>query len=112
MSAAAKFTLGRIGLFLAVLLILLPLPYPSLLVKLLAAVVVSFALSWFLLRGWRDQMSVELAERLERRKAEKARLRAALAGDDEPPPDGDGKPSADGDDEPQAGGDGKPPAGG
>ena len=86
MSAAVKFTLGRIGLFLAVVLVLLPFPQPSLLIKLLIAVVVSFALSWFLLRRWRDQMSVELAGRLERRRAEKAKLRAALAGDDEPEP--------------------------
>lgn len=84
MKATVKFTLGRFGMFLAVFLMLLPFREPSLLVKLMIAVVVSFALSWFLLRGWRDEMSVEWAERLQRRKAAKEELRAALAGEDQP----------------------------
>lgn len=84
MSAALKFTLGRIGLFVAVFLVLLPFPQLSLLIKLLVAVVTSFALSWFLLRGWRDQMAVEMDQKVKRRREEKAELRAALAGEDDP----------------------------
>lgn len=86
MSPVVKYTLGRLGLFLAVLLVLWPLPQPSLLVKLLVALVVSFALAWFVLRGWRDEVASDLADRVERRRAEKERLRAALAGEDEPEP--------------------------
>lgn len=84
MSAAGKYTLGRLGLFAAAALVLWPVPQLSVPVKLLAALAVSFALSWFVLRGWREQMSAELAQRMERRKAEKERLRAALAGEPEP----------------------------
>jgi hypothetical protein len=84
MMAVLKYTLARIGLLLAVLLVLWPTPL-DLFLKLLLALVVSFALSWWLLRGWRDQMSASLAEWSERRRAEKRRLRAALAGDEEQP---------------------------
>jgi hypothetical protein len=82
MKATVKFTLGRLGMFLAVFLTLLPFPQPSPLVKLMIAVVASFALSWFLLRGWRDEMAVEWEQRLARRREAKERLRAALAGED------------------------------
>jgi hypothetical protein len=85
-SPLVKYTLGRIGLFLAVLLVLWPVPVLSPLVKLLVALLVSFALSWFVLRGWRDQLAADLADRVERRRRGKERLRAALAGEDEPPP--------------------------
>jgi threonine/homoserine/homoserine lactone efflux protein len=90
MSPLVKYTLGRLGLFLAVLLVLWPVPQLSPLVKLLAALVGSFLLSWFLLRRWRDELSASLADRLARRRAERERLRAALAGEDDPgPPPGD-----------------------
>lgn len=84
LSPVVKYTLGRFGLLLAVLLVLWPVPQLSLPVKLLVALLVSFGLSWFLLRGWRDQMSASLAERVARRREEKERLRAALAGEDSP----------------------------
>jgi hypothetical protein len=85
-----KYTLGRLGLFLAVLLAMWPVPGLSLLMKLLVALVVSFLLSWFLLRRWRDELSVSMAARVDRRRAERERLRAALAGEDQPePPDED-----------------------
>jgi Protein of unknown function (DUF4229) len=77
-----KYTLGRAGLFLAALLVLLPIPQLGIMVKLLVAVVLSFALSWFLLRGWQDELSRYLAVRAEERRAEKERLRATLAGED------------------------------
>lgn len=84
LSPMLKYTLGRIGLFAAVVLVLWPVPQLSLLVKLLVAVVVSFALSWFLLRRWRDELSAHLADRVEQRRADKERLRAALAGEGDP----------------------------
>lgn len=96
MSPWLKYLLGRIGLFIAVLLVLLPVPGLDMLVKLLIALVVSFALSWFLLRNWRDQASEGMASAVERRRAEKQELRRALSGEDQsaasqdPPADGDG----------------------
>jgi Protein of unknown function (DUF4229) len=86
MNPVVKYTLGRIGLLAAAVLVVLPLPQPGLMVKLLIALVVSFVLSWFLLRRWRDEFAAYLGERAERRRAERERLRAALAGDDEPTP--------------------------
>jgi hypothetical protein len=82
-NASVKYTLGRVGLFLVVLAALLPVPV-SLLVKLMIAVLVSALLAYFLLRGWRDEMAASLAAGAQRRRAEKDRLRAALAGEDRP----------------------------
>lgn len=84
MSPAVKYTLGRIGLFVAVLLALWPVAL-DIFLKLILALLFSAALSFFFLRGWRDEMAYQLAESAERRKAEKERLRAALAGEDEEP---------------------------
>ncbi|MBG6068461.1 hypothetical protein IW248_004748 [Micromonospora ureilytica] len=83
-SAALKYTLGRIGLFVAVLAGLW-LVDMNVFLKLMLALVFSAALSYFLLRGWRDEMAGEIAEAAERRRTEKERLRSALAGDDQPP---------------------------
>ena len=85
MSAAVKYTLGRIGLFVAVLAGLW-LVDMNMFLKLMLALVFSAALSFFLLRGWRDEMAGEMAEAAERRRAEKERLRSALAGEDHPDP--------------------------
>jgi hypothetical protein len=85
---AVKYTLGRIGLFLAVALALWPIQM-NIFLKLMLAVVFSAALSFFLLRGWRDEMAAQLAGAADRRRAERERLRSALAGDDQPPPDPD-----------------------
>jgi Protein of unknown function (DUF4229) len=82
-SPAVKYTLGRIGLFVAVLLALWPVEL-NIFVKLLLALAFSAALSLFLLRGWRDEMGQQLADAAERRRAEKERLRSALSGEDEP----------------------------
>lgn len=94
MSPWLKYLLGRLGLFVAVLLLLLPIPRLDLFLKLLIALLVSFVLSWFLLRTWRDQASMSMAQAVERRRAEKQELRRALAGEDAPPagPDPDGDP--------------------
>lgn len=88
MSPVVKYTLGRVGLFLGALVVVWPVPQLGPMVKLLLALTVSFVLSWFLLRGWRDELSEHLVARAERRRAERERLRAALAGED----DGEGAP--------------------
>jgi len=82
-SPAVKYTLGRIGLFVAAFLVLLPVPL-SLFLKLVLAIVISAALSWFVLRGWREQYSLQLQNAVARRKTEKNKLRSALAGEEEP----------------------------
>ncbi|MBB5478605.1 DUF4229 domain-containing protein [Micromonospora parathelypteridis] len=81
MSAALKYTLGRIGLFVAVLAGLW-LVDMDVFLKLILALAFSAALSFLLLRGWRDEMAEEMASAAERRRTEKERLRSALAGDD------------------------------
>lgn len=83
MNPALKYTLGRIGLFVVVFLALLPVDL-NIFLKLMLALVFSAALSFFLLRGWRDEMAHQLADAAQRRKADKERLRSALAGDDQP----------------------------
>ena len=81
MNAAAKYTLGRLGLFLVVLLVLLPVPL-NFLVKAMIALVASAGFSYFLLAKWRNEMAEKLGAAAQRRSAEKSRLRAALAGDE------------------------------
>jgi len=81
-SPALKYTLGRIGLFLVALLALWPVTL-NIFIKLMLALVFSAALSFFLLRGWRDEMAQQLADGAQRRKAEKERLRSALAGEED-----------------------------
>jgi hypothetical protein len=80
---AIKYTLGRIGLFVAAFLVTLPFPF-NILLKLVVALFVSSVLSWFVLRGWREQYSLQLQNAVERRRSEKDKLRSALAGEDEP----------------------------
>jgi len=81
MSPAVKYTLGRLGLFVAVFALLLPVPL-AFLVKAMIALLASAAFSYFLLAKWRNEMAEQLGTVAERRQAEKARLRAALAGDE------------------------------
>ncbi len=83
MSAAVKYTLGRVGLFVAVLAALWFVEM-NMFLRLMVALISSAALSFFLLRNWRDEMAGEMAEASKRRRAEKDRLRTALAGEDEP----------------------------
>lgn len=91
MSPAVKYTLGRLGLFVVVLAGLWPVPL-NLFVKLMLALVFSATLSFIFLRGWRDEMAQQLADAAARRRDEKARLRAALAGDENGPTDTDTRP--------------------
>jgi hypothetical protein len=86
---ATKYTLGRIGLFAACFLLLLPIRFShdastSLLVKLMIAAVASAIASWFLLARWREEMAGTIERSMSRRQAEKEKLRSALAGDEEP----------------------------
>ncbi|MCN0152900.1 DUF4229 domain-containing protein [Salinispora arenicola] len=90
MSAAVKYTLGRIGLFVAVLAALWFVEL-NLFLKLMVALVFSAAASFFLLRPWRDEMAEEMAAAAERRRVEKERLRSALAGEDAAGDDSDGR---------------------
>ena len=105
MSPAVKYTLGRIGLFVVVMAALLPVNM-NIFLKLMLAVVFSAAVSFFLLKTWRNEMAEQVAGAVQRRQAEKERLRAALSGDDQsvpptptgptstnPPTDSDGGPS-------------------
>lgn len=94
MSPAIKYTLGRFGLFAASFTALLPVPL-NLLVKLMVAFVASAALSFLLLRKWRDEMAEQLGSMAARRAAEKERLRSALAGDETAASAGDRVAAAD-----------------
>lgn len=94
MSPAIKYTLGRIGLFLIVFAVLFPTPL-NILVKAMIAFIASAAFSFILMRKWRDEMGEHLAQMSSRRSAEKARLRSALAGDDEAAEAGDRVTAAD-----------------
>jgi hypothetical protein len=81
MSAAVKYTLGRLAIFVVVLAPLLPVPL-NLLVKVMIAIIASAGFSYFLLAKWRNEMAEALGAAQQRRRAEKDRLRAALAGDE------------------------------
>jgi hypothetical protein len=90
MNPTAKFTLGRIGLFLLVALALWPVPV-SLLVKLMIAVIASTILQFVVLRRWRAEMIDYIDQSVGRRRQEREKLRSALAGDD--PSTGDDAPA-------------------
>jgi hypothetical protein len=90
-SPAVKYTLGRLGLFVVVLVLLLPVPL-NFLVKAMIALVASAAFSFFLLAKWRGEMADQLGSVAQRRRAEKQRLRAALAGDEAAAAAGDRAP--------------------
>lgn len=81
-SPATKYTLGRIALFVVVVLVLLPIKM-DMLVRLMIALVVSMVASWFLLARWRNEMAGTIERSMAKRNVEKEKLRAALAGDDE-----------------------------
>jgi hypothetical protein len=81
MNPALKYTLGRVGLFVLCAVALLPVPL-NIWVKLMIAVVASFALQFVLLRRWRQEMIGQVDAAMARRRQEKEKLRSALAGDD------------------------------
>jgi hypothetical protein len=82
-SPVVKFTLGRVGLFVLIGLLLWPVPI-DLLLKLMIALVVSVPLQFIVLRKWRADMIDYVDQAATRRRTEKEKLRAALAGEDEP----------------------------
>jgi uncharacterized protein YacL len=85
MNAATKYALGRIGLFVVVavpLLVFLPQAM-SPLIKLMIAVLISAVLSFFMLRQWREELAEQFSAGSRKKAAEKEKLRAALAGDDQ-----------------------------
>lgn len=110
MSPAVKYTLGRLGLFVVVYALLLPVPL-NFLVRAMIALVASAAFSYFLLATWRNEMAEQLGTVAERRQAEKNRLRAALAGDETAAAKGDRAAAAKGDQAAAAGDDTAPAAG-
>jgi hypothetical protein len=71
-----------------VFVLLLPVPL-NIFVKAMLALFASAAFSFFLLAKWRDEMAEQLGAAAQRRAAEKQRLRAALAGDEEAAAAGD-----------------------
>jgi hypothetical protein len=83
MNPVVKYTLARVVLF-AVCVGLVSLPADmTYLLKVLIALLVSSAASFFLLRQWRDEVAEYLSVASRRRMDQKERLRAALAGEDE-----------------------------
>jgi hypothetical protein len=83
MSPGILYTLGRFGCFAIVAAILYAVGFRSWFL-VLGALLLSAPLSYVLLRGVRSQWSVQIDQRLARRKDEKAKLRATLRGDDPP----------------------------
>ena len=78
-----KYTLARLLLFVVVAAILIAIPvHINPLIKLMIAVIASALLALFLLRGMRDEVANQLAGAASRRAEEKARLRAALDGEE------------------------------
>jgi hypothetical protein len=86
LSPGLQYFLGRLGIFVAcVIPALVFFPGVNPLLKLLVAFAVSAALSFFLLRQWRDELAEQMSANAWRRIHERERLRSALAGDDESP---------------------------
>ena len=88
MSPAFKYSYGRLGLFAVAFALLFPFPL-NILVKAMIALVVSAISSYFVLAKWRNEMGEQLSTIASRRSAEKERLRAALAGDEDAAAAGD-----------------------
>jgi len=82
-SPVVKYTLGRLGLFLACALALVPVPL-NFWVKLMIALLASFALQFLLLGKWRQEMIAHIDGAMARRRTEREKLRSALAGEDPP----------------------------
>lgn len=86
MNLQVKYFLARLGIFLLCAvpaLLLLPAEMDGLL-KILIAFVVSAAISYFVLRDWAERAGESMVASRQRKKAERARLREALEGDEKP----------------------------
>jgi uncharacterized membrane protein YccC len=78
-----RYTLARLGLFIAVAAVMLVLPIGlTVLLRLAIAVLVSAVLAYFLLGKLRDDTANQLAAAAARRADRKERLRSALAGEE------------------------------
>ena len=91
MSPGLKYSLARVGVFVVCTV---PAVYflPAsldLLLRILIGAVISALLSFILLARMRDEMAQALSTTFEQRRAEKERLRAALAGEDSADPAND-----------------------
>lgn len=85
MTPMVKYSLARLGMFLLAAAFVLVVPIPvNVLIKIGVAIIISAALSYFLLRGLREQVAEQLAGAAARRAAAKQELRAVLAGEPEP----------------------------
>jgi hypothetical protein len=79
---AVLYTAARIGIFAALLGLLFGVGFRSWLL-LFGALLLSAPVSYFLLRSQRDAYARRIEGRINKRKQEKDRLRAALAGEDD-----------------------------
>jgi hypothetical protein len=84
MSPLVKYSLARLGLFVAVAAVLLFIPIElNVFLRLAIALIVSALLSFVLLRTLRDRVADQLAATARARAERKERLRSALAGEDQ-----------------------------
>ena len=84
MSPLVKYSLARLGLFLAAAAVLLFIPIElNVFLRLAIALIVSALLSFVLLRTLRDRVAQQLAVAARARAERRERLRSALAGDDQ-----------------------------
>ena len=77
------YTVARAGIFVVLLALLYGVGFRSFLL-FAGAALLSLPVSYFLLRNQRAAFAQRVEGRVSKRQAEKARLRAALAGDDDP----------------------------
>ena len=85
MTPGLKYTLARFGVFIVCTLpAVLFLPKSlDILPRILIGFVLSAIISFTFLRRWRDEMAQQISDGLDKRREEKNKLRAALAGEDE-----------------------------
>jgi len=76
-----KYTLARVGIFVVLTLVLMPLLHNLLLAMVISAVVTA-VVALVVLKKWRNEVAATLETSINARRAEKEKLRAALAGDD------------------------------
>lgn len=84
MNPMMKYTLARLGLFIAAAAVLLVVPVElNPFLKLGIALIASAILSFFLLRKLRDDVASQLADGARQRADRKEKLRSALAGEEQ-----------------------------
>jgi C4-dicarboxylate-specific signal transduction histidine kinase len=81
LNPAVAYTAGRVALFFVVAALLYLVGFRTFALVLLA-LVISMPLSYVVLRRQREAFADQVERRVERRRAEKEKLRAALRGDD------------------------------